>query len=371
MRPIKNSYFFLITGILGAILFNTFIGFGIATAAELNPGYCAAAVNGVALLPTAFKIIAPMCGYTIDLERFNHLLGTGHLLAGLNREIWLAELMQKFRADVSWLKEARDLAAYVMNNMINLADAGADPGVIVDYDGVDPIPVADTEDTPIAIGLKRFSTERDRISAALQAERNYSIRADRTQRHVMTLEQAILLYSAIQFAPAADGEMTPLFGTSGTTVNNFKNLKNNDVIDLSTRFNVANANNGTKILVLHPTHFGHLQKEDVDLFKNFTPEQLQQGFPLHGFKTYISTATPTYNYDTLAKKAYAAVAAGTDTIASFAFLAGEVGRAKGEMYAFTKEADPTYQSDEINFMVRFIASAMRNKGIGAIYSTHA
>ena len=362
----QKSTFTLIAGILTAILFNTFIGLGVAMATDMNTTACIAVSNGIGLIPSAVKILAPE--WTAS---FTASLGTGDLaLAGLNREIWLAEIMQKFRPDGCWLQEARDLSAYVQNENINLADAGVDPGVIVDYDGVDPIPVADTEDNPIVLPTRRFSTEQDKIPVALLDIRPYDIMSDRTQRHAKTLEQKILEYSATQFAPAADAALTPVLGTTGATVAGRKIITLNDVLDLETRFNNVNATE-PKILVLHPTHLGHLKKEDKVLFKSFTPQNLVQGFDLFSFKVHVSTATPTYKSADGTLKAYNAAGEDTDSIASFAFLKGEVGRARGGTYAFTKMADPGYQSHFINFMARFIAVKMRNKGVGAIYATAA
>ena len=55
----------------------------------------------------------------------------GVALAGLNREIWLAELMEGFYADDLFLSECRDLSPFVDNDIINLAEAGVNPEVII------------------------------------------------------------------------------------------------------------------------------------------------------------------------------------------------------------------------------------------------
>jgi len=43
--------------------------------------------------------------------------------AGLNKEIWLPDLMEGFSADDSFISELRDMSAFVTNDVINFAEA--------------------------------------------------------------------------------------------------------------------------------------------------------------------------------------------------------------------------------------------------------
>lgn len=352
----NKSVFYLIAGILTAIAFNTVIGLAVSFVTNFESLTCVAVSNGIGVLVNVIRQYEPQANL------FNGLA----LYDGLNREIWLAELMQRMRPNPAWLAEARDLSAYVTNNRINLADAGADPGVIIDYDGVDPIPVANTEDTPLTLDLKRFSTERDQLFDGITVERSYNMRADRTQRHVNTLEEKILRYSATAFAPNSNAALTPVLATSGDVQAGKKKCTLNDIIDLAAAYNNVDAEK-LKILVLNPTHLAHLQKEDKELFKAIMPSDPSQPFTLYGFKTYVSSATPIYT-DAGVLKPYGSVIEAGDGIASFSFLKEEVGRARGTMKAYVKEDDPDFQSTFLNFMVRFIAVKMRSKYVGAIYS---
>ena len=144
-----------------------------------------------------------------------NIIGAGqaqstYLFAGLQKEIWLAELMQKFRPDPAWLKEARDLSAYVQNDIINLADAGADPGVIINYDGTYDIPVASTEDTPKTVQLFNMSTEQDQIKWSATQTRAYDIMTDRVGRHKDTLEVTQLRLASYGIAPLENSASTPV-----------------------------------------------------------------------------------------------------------------------------------------------------------------
>lgn len=345
--------------LLTALLFNAFSGAFAATVIGAPPVFGALALNGVGFLQS-------FMGYTN---------GVGVLSVGLNKDVWLGELLQKFRPDPSWLKEARDISMYVNNDVLNLADAGADPGVVINFDGSYDLPVANTEDSDKVIQLYNLSTEQDQIKAALVKTRPYDIMKDRVQRHNDTLQGAQLRLAAYGIAPLSNATYTPVLATTGANDGSgFKAITLNDLIDLNVKFKNENMNiNGLKpILVLHPTHWGQLVKEDKALTKLFIDADSEKGFDLCGFKCYVSTATPIYNKTTGVRKAYGAVAApSTDTISSFAFLPKEAGYAKGTMDMFLKKADPARQSDFINFAVRYFAGSMRSKGIGAIYSVAA
>jgi hypothetical protein len=348
----------ILAAVMFAALFNTVSGAVIAVAVGAPPIFGAIGMNG---LGVAQNVISQY-GYSQSMPFF---------FAGLNREIWLAELMQKFRPDAAWLKEARDLSAYVNNDIINLADAGADPGVIINYDGTYDIPVADTEDQDILIQLYNMSTEQDQVKASLQKTRPYDIMQDRVGRHNDTLTATQMKLAAYGIAPVSNSQFTPVLETSGDGDGSFLAITLNDIIDLNTKFSNENMNpTGVKpILILNPVHLNQLAKEDKALFKSYVGITMEDGFDLLGFKAYKSTVTPLYNKSTGVRKAYGSLAApSTDTIASFAFLPKEAGYAKGTMDAFVKKADPARQSDFVNFAVRFFAGSMRAKGLGAIIS---
>jgi hypothetical protein len=353
-----KNLFSLLADVLSAVLFNAFIGgaFAFVLGVPLVAG--AATVNFVYLIPSMVKMANPQYIGTIT---------PGLAFVGLGREVYLAELMKRVRANHSFLAEARDLSAYVQNEAINLADAGADPEVILDYDHVDPLDVTDGEDNPLLISLRSFSTTRSKVTESETDTRAYAIVQDKTQRHAETLMQAIGKYSAHAFAPAQNSDFTPVLETSGSTVSGYKILSLDDVIALNTAMHNLDAE-GKRILVLNPTHLGNLQKEDKALFKSFTPEQLVQGFPLFDFKCYVTTSTPTYKLDggVPKRKAYGAVAESGDLLASFAFIANEVGRATGSLKVFMTKDDPTYQATFFSARQRFLATKMRDKYVAAI-----
>lgn len=341
-----------------AILFNIVAGGLFASALGVPPHIGSITLVGVGVAQNIIR------------HKFNVALPENALYAGLNREVWLNEIIQQFRPDTSWLKELRDFSMYVNNNTLNLAEAGLDPQLIYDYDGSFPIPLAQgTEDTPIALALRTVSTERERLLNSAQAERSYAIRSDRTSRHARAMEVGLMNLIAHTIAPPSDSANTPVISTTGAAFSGFKNAKLEDVVDLETRLNAINAT-GRKIFVMDTNHLGHFKKQDLSLFKSFTPEQLVQGFPFLGFTAYVTNMNLRYNPTNMTKNALGSSNPGA-AVASFAFVEGEAVKAFGSMTAFTKEADPEFQADEINFSKRFLGLPLRGVGLAALVSSAA
>jgi len=106
---------------IAAIAFNTIVGFAIALICGFAPLIGAIAAN---LLMLALAVIKQF--YT-----GKPIFYKGFALAGLLKEVWIGKLMERFYPDGSWLLESEDMTAFVENNVINLADCGIDPVVLV------------------------------------------------------------------------------------------------------------------------------------------------------------------------------------------------------------------------------------------------
>ena len=66
---------------------------------------------------------------------------------GLNKEIWIPEIIEKFYPSNALLSYCKNLDAWVDNNALNLQEAGVDPKVYMD-NTVWPIPVVTRTDVP-------------------------------------------------------------------------------------------------------------------------------------------------------------------------------------------------------------------------------
>jgi hypothetical protein len=328
----KNLFFNIIVGMFACLLFSVTPALAIGTAI----------VSGTVL-------------------SFNQVPGI--LQAGLQKEIWTDILLEKFYPENSFISEARDMSALVEFNKINLAEVGANPTVLIDNTSY-PIAVASRTDVPKELALKTLDTTSTVVRNVEAMELAYDKMASVIYGHKQELLKTACKLAAWNYAPASDSEKTPVMKTSGA-VNSAgkKKLTFKDVLALSTKFNLMDVPADGRILVLNPNHEAELIEEDMAMYKTVMANNM-----LFGFKVYRTSVTPVYNINTGVKAAYGAVAAETDTIASFAFHKDEVMKAMGTTEMFAKYKDPDNKGDVINFQMRYCALPLRATAIAAIYS---
>lgn len=283
----------------------------------------------------------------------------------LNKEIWLPEIMEGFYPDNSFLKESRDLSAFVDNNKINLAEAGINPNVLVNNTTY-PVPMSERVDTPLEIELDYFDTENTVIRNAKKAELSYDKLASVVYGHRQALMVYFMKKAAHAYAPTANGTFTPVLKTTGADDGTgHRKLTFEDLMRLEDAFDEADMGAEGRNLVLSVKHLTHLRNEDMKLYKEMLKDNQILSFKLHRLAT---KHLPVFDSVTGAKKAYGAAVGANDTISSLAFHKDEVMRADGDLDMFSVLKDPEARGDIIGFQKRGIAMPLRNKGIGSIYS---
>lgn len=291
---------------------------------------------------------------------------TGVAFVGLNKEIWLPELMEGFYADDSFLSEMRDMSAFVDNDVINLAEAGVNPDVLVN-NSVYPVPYAQRADVPIALSLDTFDTENTLVRSIETAELAYDKRSSIMYGHKQALRMTFMQKAAHAVAPSADSTFTPLLQTTGAdNGSGFKRLTYADILRLKKRFDNAEIPAEGRILILSAQHQEDLELEDASRYNLVMDKGVLRGFKLY----FLADARlPRYNKTSGAKVAYGAAAApSTDTVSSIAFHKDEMMRAQGTQDIFLRERDPELRGDLLGFQMRGLALPIRNKGVAAIYS---
>lgn len=333
-----------IYSLVSILLFNTFVGVAVCNLVGVDPLYGAVASNALSLIPRENVV----------------------LMAGLNKEIWISELMERFYPDWSFLRESRDLSEFVEYNKINLAEAGVDPNVLIN-NTTWPIPYAQRADVPLELPLDTYDTENTLVRNIEEMETAYNKMASVVMGHRNALINKLSQKAAHAWAPGATGQFTPVKPTTGAGANGFKKITLDDIDKLSTDLDLIDAPDAGRILVLHPTHLSQLRAEDRQLFKGYVEHK--PGFELMGFKVYKYRKTATFNKNTGEKKAFGAAAAPTtDTISSLAYVNTEVMRCEGTVEMFSKIKDPGERGDILGFQMRALALPMRNKYSAAIYS---
>ena len=318
-------------------------------------------------------VFAPVFGaFAIPIVGIASYVVSGSTVnSGLNKEIWLDELLEGFYADDSFLFECRDLSPFVDNDILNLAEAGVDPDVLVNNTTY-PIPISERADTPLSLEIDTFDTENTMVRHADKAELSYDKLSSLVLGHKNSLRMKIMEKAIHAIAPAADGEFTPLLVATGAdNGDGLKRLTWSDVRRLQKAFNNAEMPAEGRIIVLSQQHQEDLEVEDVDRYNKVVDKGVICGFKIYNL---ADKRLPRYNRTTGAKVAFTAAAApSTDVNATVAFQKNEVGRAMGsnQMFHAKAENDPAHRRDVIGFAQRAMVLPLRNKGIAAIYSPAA
>jgi len=286
--------------------------------------------------------------------------------AGLLKEIWTDQIMEGFYPADNFISEGRDMSALVEFNKINLAEAGANPSVLIDNSSY-PIAVSSRTDAPKELVLKTLDTTSTVVRNVEEMETAYDKMQSVIYGHKKELQKTAAKLSAWNWAPASNAAFTPVIAASGALSGGWRKLKFEDVLGMRKAFDLLDIPDDGRVLVLNPIHESDLILEDLALYKTVMTTGV-----LFGFKIYRTSATPVYVATTGVKVAYgAAPAPSTDAISSVAFHKDEVMKAIGTIEMFAKFKDPDNKGDVINFQMRFCALPLRAKAIGAIYSPKA
>ncbi len=332
---------FKIVSLIFFLTVNSVVGASVATATGFSPETGAIVANVISLIPTA----------------------KGVVMAKLTKEIWLSDIMEAFIPNRAFLSATTNMDQFVENDKINLAEAGVDPNVLINNTTY-PVPFAERSDTPLEIVLDVYDTEGTVLRNAELIELAYDKRSSVVAGHKNALLNKFSKKACHAYAPASNDTFTPVKVTTGAVSGGFKVITFQDLLDLKTAFDDLDAPED-RMLVLNPTHFNQLAKQDLVLMKTI----MQSNDNLFGFKLFTFSQTPKYNKSTGAKVAFgAAPAPATDTIASVAWCQSEVMRALGTFDMFERLKDPEQKGDIINFQMRGIALPKRNKMIASIYS---
>ncbi len=291
-------------------------------------------------------------------------------MATLNKQIWVRQIMAHFYPDSSFLSQARDFSSLVENDAINMAEAGADPDVLINNTTY-PITKTTRTDTPLSFELDLFETTNTIVRHPEVVEYSYDQLESVILGHRNQLRAKTAAKAAHAYAPAGNTDTTPVILTTGNDYRGRKRLSVEDILFLRERFDMANIPLEGRCLVLNPAHVTDLILSDLKTFKDLTDIRDGKPFNFAGFSFYQTTVTPKYNVSTLEKVAFGANASETDAFCSFAFQKDEVMKADGQLHMYARYDDPEERGTVIGFDKRFIALPIRNLGIGAIVSANA
>ena len=283
-------------------------------------------------------------------------------MAGIQKEIWIDTLMEGFYPKDDFLSWSRDMSEFVEYNTINLAEAGADPNLLID-NNVYPIAAAVRVDVPKSVTLKTLDTDSTIVRNLEKMEVAYNKMDSVVRSHRNVLRTGAIQLAAHFWAPQANGVLTPVLTATGALVNGYRQLTFEDILQLQIQFNNFDVDPMSLALMLCPRHRSDLMAQDMKLYKDIV-----QSGNIFGLKFFTNSQTPRFNAVTGAKVAFQAAPGVNDTISSTIWSKDEVMKADGSVDVFAKYNDPDQKGDVINFQKRFIALPLRNKVLGAIYS---
>jgi hypothetical protein len=316
--------------------------FGISQFIEIDPVVTAVAITAVS---ATAEYIAPS-------------IFAGKLMAGLQKEVWVAGIKENPVPNTSFVMASTDMSEYVENNKLHLAEAGIDPGVHEDYfaGNETELPTATVEDTPNEVVLKTYSTEQTRHRDLQEIELAYNRRESLINRHRNSLAKNLGKRAAHAWTPSSGGGSNQLLslGAGDSIID--------AIIDLH-KFYAENDKTENMNICLSPEHMARIRKEDKDLFKDIMNTR-----NMYDFTVWQYSQTPLFT-SADAKKPFGSVLEAGDKRSSFTWNSDEVFRSFGDVEMYETLRDAGLQADLLSFAQRALLGVIRAnnpKYLGAI-----
>lgn len=289
-------------------------------------------------------------------------------MTGLRQDLWERELINKFRFVGSWLNVIPNKNNWVNNDIINLAEIGADPNVLID-NAAYPIATAGRTDDNIPVSLKKFETENTEITSDELYALPYDKEGSVIRQHREVLEEEIAAFGLYSLAPEAVTADMPILRTSGPADGTRKRLIVADIIALKKEYDDRKIPMRGRHLVLSTEHVQDLllvSEVFEKQYQNITDGKINN---MYSFNIWEDLQEVIYtNVDV--KAAFGAVQGATDRLASVAFHEKHTARARGtvEMFRRDRKLDPENRKTVVGFELRHIVTRTSDKGAAALVS---
>jgi len=293
------------------------------------------------------------------------------------KEMWTGELIKKFRYEGLFLSRIKSDDDKANNNVIHLAEIGADPAVLVNNTTY-PIPISTRTDADVSISLDKFDTENTTVTRDELHGLPYDKGASVIEQHKEVLLEKTADKAVHSLCPlqVVSGKTTLVMtaGESNGATNPRKRLTPAALIAAKRFMDDLSIPRKERLLVLCAAHVEDLLLVDEKLANQYKNLKTGEILSLYGFDIYEYSNIPKYAVQSmvLKKKAWAAVANdATDQDASLFFYAPRVFMAKGTAEMFYQDAtnNPTYRQSVVGFQMYHICIPKVVEGFGAIVST--
>lgn len=293
----------------------------------------------------------------------------------IQKEIWMAAIIEGLFASNSFLSKAFNADEYVNNGkIVHIPNAGAPSGTKKNRTSL-PATVTKREDIDITFPLDEYTTDPVLIPHADTVELSYDKRESVLRQDKLKLQDGVALDFIFNWSPAKEqciettGKEVDAYTDKATGKRN--GICKADVLGLMTRFNNDDIPQEGRYLLLDAQMYSQLLN-DLTANENtafLASADAQNGIlgKLYSFNVMMRSKVGLYTA-AKAPKVWSASGVATDLAAALAWHDRSVCRALGEVKAFENEGDPTYYGDIYSFLVRAGGRIMRNdkKGVVAL-----
>lgn len=247
-------------------------------------------------------------------------------------------------------------------NVINIPLETFSPDVLIN-NSTYPIDVQDHADGSKTITLDKYQTKATKISDDAAIGASYDKIDSTTRRHRITIQATKFKKAIHALAPAAHTADTPVIELPANYTSNDVYLK---MVELKGYFDDMECPEEGRRIVLASAHYNKLI-EDRERFADVLVDHKtgKVNKRIAGFEVYTYVSNPMYS-EAGAKKAWGAVALGTDKQATVAFHTDNVGKKTGMLKQYYDKPTTTTQAHLLNYRHYYIALPILNKYIGAI-----
>lgn len=291
----------------------------------------------------------------------------------IQREIWMAAIVEGLFANNSFLSKAFNADEYVIGGKtVHIPNAGA-PSNVEKNRVQKPAAVKTRTDVPLSYDLAEFTTDPIYISNAETVELSYNKRESVLRNNKQNLQDQVALDFIFNWSPAAANTIK----TTGAAVaahtpsatGERKAFSKDDVLAAMVKFNTQDIPQEGRYLlldaVMHSQLLNSLTSQENQAFLASADAQNGVVGKLYSFNVMMRSKAALYT-TAGAPKLWSAAAAATDVAGALAWHEQTVCRSLGEVKAFENEGDPTYYGDIYSFLVRAGGRIMRNDGKGIL-----
>ncbi|MDP1812342.1 MAG: hypothetical protein Q8K66_13150 [Sediminibacterium sp.] len=288
----------------------------------------------------------------------------GTIRQGVYTEVWLAELVKRFRFKRQWLNMIPRYDQHVKNQVIHLVDVGADPEVFINLaiDSANPVPTTTRDDGDIPISLDRMDSTNTRVSLTELRAISYDKMAVTLDLHMNSISDKAAVKAAHRLAASSAAYIKTTTGlTDGRAVSK-KRITPDDLVMMSeitsTPYDEGGVDwpEGEGCAVLDFRHVADLQKLDQHFDKQWKNAATGELFPYNGWHIMKFNRNAKYTKDgagVFTLKAFGAAAdAANDLHSSLFFLpqrAFAAADAAPEMFYRLAANDPELRSNTVGF----------------------